>query len=144
MPMSTATVALALAAMVVLAMADFSIKQSSGKISASVGTMIYALSALLISGLWVLWSSTQGRLEVTPTGVAWSVATGLCFGAFTGLLFVVFTTGANLSVAVPVIRMGGVVIVSALGVALLGEQLTPRHVIGLCLTLLGVYLLAAA
>jgi len=142
--MGTSTIILAALAMAALAAADFSVKQASGRISSSLGTLIYALSAFVIPLAWTLWSRAHEGIDATPRGVAWSIGTGLCFSVFTGLLFLVFATGASLSVAVPAIRMGGIAVATALGLIVLGEQLSVQHVAGIALAAIGVSLVLTA
>jgi len=47
------TLLLLILSMGVLAMADFSVKEASGKISPSLGTLIYALTASGVALAWV-------------------------------------------------------------------------------------------
>lgn len=142
--MSGTTIFLLILAMAVLALADFSIKQSAGRISSSLGTLIYAGAALFIPLVWVIWTQRRDAIEVTASGVVWSVATGLLFSVFTGLLFLLFAAGANLSFAVPIVRAGGLTLAAVLGVFLLGEQLNTQHIVGLTLAVAGIVLLFTA
>src|SRR5512143_1099036 len=114
--LSTTTIVLVLLAMGIIALADLSIKQSAGKISASLGTLIYAVTTIAIPLVWTLWTNANGGLQVTRDGVLWSIATGVAFSLFTGLLFFVFSAGVNLSIGSPVIRMGGIVLAATLGI----------------------------
>src|SRR5258705_761669 len=127
MPLSS--LALAAVAMVLLALADFSIRQSAGRITPILGAFIYSVSAMLFLGSWVLWTRSREALEVTTAGVGWSISTGLMFGAFTGVLFLLFSAGASLSVTVPAVRIGGVAIASALRLIVLREHLSLQYVI---------------
>lgn len=142
--MTGTTIFLLILAMAVLALADFSIKQSAGKISSSLGTLIYAGAALFMPLVWVVWTQVRGEIEVTASGIAWSVTTGLLFSVFTGLLFLLFAAGANLSFAVPIVRAGGLTLAAVLGVVLLGEQLSAQHMVGLMLAVAGIVLLFTA
>ena len=60
--MSTTTWVLAIAAMGIIALADFSTKQSAGKISPSLGTLIYAVTTIAIPLVWTLWTRSNGGL----------------------------------------------------------------------------------
>lgn len=142
--MSATTIVLLILAMAVLALADFSIKQSAGRISSSLGTLIYAAAALVIPLVWVIWTQRRDGIEVTASGIAWSVATGLFFSVFTGLLFLLFAAGANLSFVVPIVRAGGLTLAAVIGVLLLGEHLTVQHMVGLILAVAGIVLLFTA
>jgi drug/metabolite transporter (DMT)-like permease len=134
------TVLLFLAGMAILAFADFSIKETSGRISPSLGTLIYALVATIPPLLWLAWARAQGPIVITPPGVYWAIATGLSFGVFTGLMFLLFSQGVDLSVGSPVIRMGGIVVAATLGVIILREGLNWQYLIGFILATAGIAL----
>lgn len=138
--MSTFVVVVAVLAMGVLALADFCIKQSSGRISPSLGTLIYAVTTIAIPLVWTLWTEAQGGLQVTQEGVLWSIGTGIAFSVFTGMIFFVFSAGVNLSIGSPVIRMGGIVIAATLGILVFREGINWQYVIGFVLAAIGIFL----
>ena len=142
--MPVSSLALAAVAMVLLALADFSIRQAAGKITPILGAFIYSVSAMVFLGTWVLWTRSREALEMTTAGVGWSVSTGLLFGAFTGVLFLLFSSGASLSVTVPAVRIGGVAIASTLGLIVLGEHLSLQYVIGVAVTAIGIAVVLTA
>jgi len=142
--MPASSLALAVVGMVLVALADFSIRQSAGRISPSLGAFIYAISALAVLGGWALWARARGDLEATSAGVVWSIGTGLFFGAFTGVMFMLFSAGASLSVTAPTVRIGGIAIASALGLIVLGEHLSVQYVVGVALAALGIALVLSA
>jgi uncharacterized membrane protein len=138
--LSTPTVALAVVAMAIIALADLSTKQSAGKISPSLGTLIYAVTTIAIPLVWTLWTRAQGGLLVTRDGVLWSIAVGICFSIFTGLMFLLFSQGVNLSIGSPVVRMGGIVLAATLGIVVFREGLDLQYVIGFLLAAAGIFL----
>ncbi|MBI5035451.1 MAG: hypothetical protein HZB51_33415 [Chloroflexi bacterium] len=138
--MSTTTIVLAIVAMGIIALADVSIKQSAGKISSSLGTLVYAITAVGIPLVWTLWTHWNGGLQVTKEGVFWSMATGVWFSIFTGLLFLVFSQGVNLSIGSPVIRMGGIVLAATLGIIVFREGINLQYIIGFLLAAVGIFL----
>lgn len=140
--MSAATIALFIAGMAILAFADFSIKETSGKISPSLGTLIYALVAAVPPLLWLAWTRAHEPILITRTGVWWAVATGISFGVFTGLMFLLFSQGVDLSIGTPVIRMGGLVVAATLGIIILREGLNWQYLIGFVLAVVGIFLVA--
>jgi uncharacterized membrane protein len=142
--MPASSLALAGVGMVLVALADFSIRQSAGRISPSLGAFIYSISALVVLGGWTLWERSRGALEATTAGIGWSIGTGLFFGAFTGVLFMLFSAGASLSVTAPTVRIGGVAIASALGLIVLGEHLSVQYVVGVALAAIGIALVLSA
>src|SRR5262245_18841814 len=128
--LTLATPLLFIAAMLVLGFADFSVKRASGRISPSLGTLIYAAATVFPPLLWTAWTRAYQPLLVTREGVLWSVATGLAFGAFAGILFFLFSQGVNLSMGTPIIRLGGIAFAALLGIIVLREPFDVRALIG--------------
>ncbi len=124
----------------IIALADVSIKQSAGKISPSLGTLVYAITAVAIPLVWTLWTNWNGGLQITNEGIFWSIMTGIAFSLFTGLLFVIFSQGVNLSIGSPVIRMGGIVIAATLGIIVFREGINLQYIIGFLLAAVGIFL----
>ncbi len=137
---SSTTIILALLAMAVIALADLSLKLSAGKISPSLGTLIYAATSIVIPLAWAAWTKRTSGLNASVEGVCWSVAVGLLFSVFTGLMFVIFSRGVELSVGSPAIRMGGIVLAAILGIVVFREGITFRYLAGFALTAVGVFL----
>lgn len=128
--------------MIILALADFCIKQSAGKISPSLGTLIYAVTTIAIPLLWTLWVKANGGLDFTRDGILWSVGTGIAFSTFAGLMFIIFASGVNLSIGTPVIRLGGIVIAATLGIIVFHEGLNLQYILGFVLAFFGILLVA--
>jgi uncharacterized membrane protein len=140
--MSPATILFFLAAMATLGFADFATRQTAGRISPALGTLIYAATATVPALIWTIWSRAQGPLVVTRAGVMWSVMTGLAFGIFAGILFYLFSKGVNLSVGTPVIRLGGTAFAAMLGIMVLREGFSRQSLAGFILAALGILLIA--
>jgi uncharacterized membrane protein len=140
--MSIGTVTFFIASMVTLGFADFATKQASGRISPALGTLIYAASAMMPALVWTIWTRAHAPLVVTRAGVGWAVATGLAFGVFAGLLFFLFSHGVNLSLGTPIIRLGGIVCATLLGIVVLREPVNVQSVAGFALAAIGIVLIA--
>jgi uncharacterized membrane protein len=140
--MSLTTVLFFIAAMVTLGFADFATKQTSGRISPALGTLIYAAAAMVPALIWTIWSRAQAPLLVTRMGGMWAVLTGLAFGVFAGILFYLFSNGVNLSVGTPVIRIGGIAFAAMLGIIVLREGFSRQSLAGFVLAALGILLIA--
>ena len=138
--MSATTIVLAIVAMGIIALADVSIKQSAGKISPSLGTLIYAITAVVIPLAWTLWTKQTSGLQVSNEGIFWSIATGVWFSIFTGLMFIIFSQGVNLSIGSPVVRMGGIVLAATLGIIIFREGINLQYIIGFVLAAVGIFL----
>jgi len=140
--MNVTMILLFIASMTTLGFADFATKQASGRISPALGTLIYAASAMAVGLVWTLWTRAQSPLVISGPGVGWSVAMGLAFGVFAGLLFVLFSLGVNLSLGVPVIRLGGIAFAAMLSILVLKEPFNLQSFGGLVLAALGILLIA--
>ena len=131
-----------IAGMLTLGFADFATKQTSGRISPALGTLIYAASAMVPALVWTIWSRAHAPLLVTRAGSMWAVLTGLAFGIFAGILFFLFSQGVNLSVGTPVIRLGGIAFAAMLGILVLREGFSLQSLAGFVLAGLGILLIA--
>jgi uncharacterized membrane protein len=140
--MSLTTVLFFFAAMITLGFADFATKQTSGRISPALGTLIYAASAIVPALIWTAWSRADAPLLVTRLGVMWAVFTGIAFGIFAGLLFYLFSKGVNLSVGTPIIRLGGIAFAALLGIVVLREEFSKQSLAGFILAVFGILLIA--
>ena len=136
------TLFLFIAGMATLGFADFATKQTSGRISPALGTLIYAATAMVPAMAWTLWTRAHEPLVVTRVGGMWAVATGLAFGIFAGILFFLFSHGVNLSVGAPVIRLGGLAFAALLGILVLREPFNLQSIAGFALATLGILLIA--
>lgn len=140
--LSITTILLFIAGMLVLGFADFSIKQTSGKITPALGTLVYAIVAILPPLVWTLWTRRNESIMFTRDGVIWAISTGLSFGIFTGIVFLLFSQGVNLSIGSPVVRMGGIVVAATLGVLIFREGLNWQYIVGFLLAAAGIFLVA--
>ena len=137
-----ATPLIFIVAMAALGFADFAVKRASGRISPSLGTLIYAVAAIFPPLVWTAWTRAHYPLLVTRDGVMWSVLTGLAFGAFAGLLFFLFSQGVNLSIGTPIVRLGGIAFAALLGIIVLREPFDVQSLIGFVFAAIGITLIA--
>ena len=128
-------------AAVALGVADVFVKVAAGKLSNSLGMLLYGGSAFLIGLAWFLVARTAGP-RPSPLAIAAALAVGLAFSAVTVGLYGAFAAGAPLSVTSPVVRIGGLLVASICGVLIWHEPMTLRYATGLALALVGVYLIA--
>lgn len=127
-------------AFICLASADFFLKLSAGRISSSLNTLIYAVTAVVPAAIWVISERLSNTTQlITREGVLTSMAVGVSFSLVVVFLSLTFASGANLSVAAPTIRLIGIVIASSLGILVLGEQFSLRYALGVLLTFAGIY-----
>ena len=132
----------AVGAAVALAAADFFLKLAAGKLSNSLGLLIYG-SCTFIAGLsWVLLDKIRGvGLHAQTVGVVSATGVGVSFSLVTICLYLTFGAGAPVSLGAPFIRLGGLIIVSLAGLFILHEPLTWRYAVGMILAISGVFLI---
>ncbi len=124
-----------------LAAADFFVKLAAGKLSNSLALLIYGSCAFLTGLGWVVWQKFNGATQFAQANGVWAaLGVGVSFSIVTIGLYATFAAGAPISVASPVIRLGGLLLAGLAGVILLREPLTLRYTIGVALVLGGMYL----
>ncbi|GIK40020.1 MAG: hypothetical protein BroJett011_38530 [Chloroflexota bacterium] len=127
---------------VTLAAADALVKLAAGKLSNSVAMLLYGSCTFLIGLSWVLWQRTHGVPQYAQlTGILAALGVGIVFSFVTLGLYATFGAGAPISLASPAIRLGGLVLVSLVGLAFWREPLTWRYVAGMLLACGGIYLI---
>lgn len=131
----------ALATALALAAADFFVKLAAGKLSNSLALLIYGSCAFLTGTGWVVWQKLNGVTQFAQANGVWAaLGVGVSFSIVTIGLYATFGAGAPISVASPIIRLGGLLLAGLAGVVLLREPLTLRYTIGVALVLGGMYL----
>jgi len=132
----------AMVAAIGLAAADVCLKLAGGKISSGLGLLIYGSCTFSMGLGWFLWERFSGVVHhaQAPTLLA-SVGVGVSFCFVTAALYATFGAGAPISLASPLIRLGGLLVASIAGLVLWGEPLTLRYTIGMLLACGGVSLI---
>jgi len=122
--------------------ADAFVKLASGKVSNSLGVLIYGSCTFALGLGWVLWQKVHGvTLHGQTSGLLASFGVGVCFALVTVVLYVLFAAGAPISLVSPSIRLGGLLGASIIGLLLWHEPLTLRYIIGVVLACGGIYLI---
>ena len=129
-------------AAVALAAADAFIKVAAGKVSNSLGLLIYGSCTFSMGLGCVLWQ----RIHSVPqhaqaSGVLAAFGVGIAFCLVTAALYATFGSGAPISLASPFIRLGGLLLASLVGFFFFREPVSWRYAIGMVLACSGVYLL---
>ena len=97
----------------------------------------------MVVALFLLYSSTNGeKINYFKTeGVVYAIIAGILVG-FASIFFIkMFSSGAELSIAVPLVRVGTVLVSVLIGVLFLKEGFNPKFLIGFLLSMSGLYLL---
>lgn len=127
---------------ITLAAADTLVKLASGKLSNSVAMLLYGICTFLVGLSWVLWQRTHGVPQYAqPVGILAALGVGIVFSFVTLGLYATFGAGAPISLASPAIRLGGLVLVSLVGLTVWREPLTWRYIAGMLLACGGIYLI---
>ena len=118
-------------------------KLASDDIGSGVGAFVVEATATVTILLYLIYSRLAGTWvePVSGPGLAWSVATGVCVGAGTIVFFLLFQHGGPLS-AVPAILAVGAALMAVIGMVLFREPPSVARVVGVFLSLAGLYLLA--
>ena len=133
----------ALATIIFYSLMDFFIKLSSDKIHAGLSGFIINLVATIVLLVFLFYSKFQGEkvLATKPGGILYSTLAGVAIGLATIFFLKMFATGTNLSLGVPLVRMGIVLLASILGIVFLKEGVDLKYFAGFAFSLLGLYLL---
>lgn len=124
---------------------DLFVKLSSSKINSGLGNTLINVGSLLTAFIWyLLVSIKQGDTAYTKNGIVLSLVAGVLVG-LAGLFFIrLFSLGVNLSVGVPFVRVGMIVLGSLFGILILKEGVSARYLIGFLLSAVGLYLVMTA
>jgi uncharacterized membrane protein len=132
------------AAALALAAADVLVKAAAGKLPNSLGMLLYGSVPFATGLMW--WTIDRGRVSagaITTKGVVYATGVGVMFATVTFCMYAAFRAGAPISLASPIIRLGGLVLASIVGLALWKEPVTTRFLIGLTMVCGGIYLMLA-
>lgn len=117
-------------------------KLASDRISDGLGGFVVEGSAALTILVYLAFLKFGGHWNQTSSapGVFYSVLTGICVGVGTLFFFLLFQKGGPLS-AVPMILAGGAAIMAVAGIAFFKEPPTLARLLGIVLSLAGLFLL---
>ena len=120
-------------------------KMAAERISDGLGGFVVEASAAATIALYLalLWMSGKWEQKSSAPGVYYSLLTGLCVGVGTILFFVLFQKGGPLS-AVPMILAGGAGLMAIVGIAVFKERASWQAVLGILLSITGLFLLRYA
>ena len=132
----------AVGAAVALAAADVLVKAAAGRLPSSLGMLLYG-SVPFAAGMvwWLIDRKDVVAGAITTKGVVFATGVGVMFATVTFCMYAAFRSGAPISLASPVIRLGGLLVASVAGVVLWKEPLTLRYGMGLTLVFAGIFLM---
>lgn len=121
---------------------DLFLKLSSDKMNTWFNAFIINLVATLVLLVFVVYAYFSGEklFAVKPGGWLFSILAGIAVGGASIFFVKMFATGTNLTVGVPLVRVGMVVLGSLLGVFLLKEGYSLKYILGVLLSIAGLFL----
>src|SRR3989344_7118651 len=125
---------------------DLFVKLASGKINDNLGAAIMNITSFMVAIVWFLIRAQFGgeTAGVTRPGLTYSILAGVFVGLASIFFIRMFALGVNLSVGVPLVRVGMVVVGSLLGILILKEGFNARYLLGFLLSASGLYLAMTA
>ena len=132
----------AILALITYGIFDFFVKQTGGKIHDGLGNLIISIIPVIAMILFIIYSVMRGEnLFIKPGGVKNSILAGVAI-SFASLFFLkTFSAGANLSIGIPLVRIGMIAVSVVLGILILKEPIHAKQLAGFVVALVGLYLL---
>jgi drug/metabolite transporter (DMT)-like permease len=127
-----------------LAAADVLVKAAAGKVPNSLGMLLYGSMPFAAGVVWCLIDRKNvAAATITTKGVVLGLGVGVMFATVTFCMYAAFRAGAPISIASPVIRLGGLVVASIAGLVFWKEPMTMRYVVGMAMVCFGIYFMLA-
>ncbi len=122
---------------------NFFLKISSGKVNAGVASFIVDAIATFALAIYVLYLRIHGEkvFDIKPLSLIYLLFAAIAVALGNIFIYKMYSTGANLSVTTPFVQIGSIVVGTLLGIVFLKEGITIKYIIGLCASLLGLYLI---
>lgn len=129
----------ALGAISAVAVSDLFRKLGSNLKDPFLSNLFFQVGSLTMAiALWLIFSR---KFESSSAGMWYALVGGFLISIFTTFTFKALELGPGVSTVMPVIRVGGVVLVAVLGLILFRDKLTWSLVSGMVLAVSGVYLI---
>ncbi|MFH1650211.1 MAG: EamA family transporter [Candidatus Woesearchaeota archaeon] len=121
---------------------NFFVRLSAGKISPALGAVILAVSSAIVATSFFLFLKLNGtQTTITTPGIWWAIGAGVFAGLAEVLYFFMFAKGTNISIGLPLVVGGTILVGAVLGILVLHEKLSFIKLAGGVLTVLGIVLL---
>jgi uncharacterized membrane protein len=121
---------------------DFFLKKAAGRIDDFWGSVVINAVSTLPALVFVIFAKLSNKeILVTKDGLIFSILAGLSIGIGTITFIKMFATGTNLSIGSPLVRIGIILGATLVGIFVLRETLSPRQMVGIAMSILGLGLL---
>ena len=122
---------------------NFFIKMSSGEIDPVLGAVTLQITAATVSGILLLWMKISSKeIVFTHKGIEYAILAGVCVGLAEITYLKLFSRGIDLSIGMPIVVGGTIIVGVVLGLAILKEPLNFIHALSLLLIITGIMLLS--
>ncbi len=124
---------------------DIFVKQASDKLHGGTAAFIANVVAAVVALIYIFYAQSRGEpvWDIKPGGWTYILLAGVAVGLVSITFIKVFSAGANLSIGIPVVRVGAVIIASLFGVLFLKEGISTQYLLGAVLSMIGLYLLVS-
>lgn len=129
----------ALGAISAVAVSDLFRKLGSNLKDPFLSNLIFQIGS--ITTAVILYMLFSRKFENNGSGLIFALIGGVLISIFTTFSFKALELGPGVSTVIPVIRVGGVLLVAILGVLLFRDRLTWSLILGIFLAVSGVYLI---
>ncbi|MDP2909357.1 MAG: hypothetical protein Q8N77_06140 [Nanoarchaeota archaeon] len=120
-------------------------KIAAGHISDSLGGFLLEITAATCILLYIFFLiATDEKFSFTSRGVIFSILAGICVGIGTVLYFVIFSRGGELSIAGPMVLVGGVLLMAVAGIVFFKEHVSFLKLAGLVLGVVSLWMLKSS
>ncbi|PJC80701.1 hypothetical protein CO009_01275 [Candidatus Shapirobacteria bacterium CG_4_8_14_3_um_filter_35_11] len=125
---------------------DILFKLVNGKINNSLSGVIINACSIIPVLAFAIYSKINGQtLNSSKMGIIYSILAGLAIGFITLSSFKMFNDpNADLSIAIPVMRVTIILMAILFGIIFLRESISLKFIIGLILSLIGLYLVSTS
>lgn len=132
----------ALGAISAVAVSDLFRKLGSNLKDPFLSNLIFQIGS--ITTAIMLWLIFSRKFESNSIGFLYAVIGGVLISIFTTFSFKALELGPGVSTVIPIIRVGGVLLVAILGVLIFRDKLTWNLALGILLAVCGVSLIFSA
>lgn len=121
---------------------DFFSKLAAVRMSPYLSAMLMSFSAIITVAIYLMFVRAQpGAMSFSKLGAFYAVLGGISIGAGMVFFFGLFSKGADIATAQPVIKSAVVLSAVLLGVIVLREKMSLMQVVGMVLSIAGIYFL---